>query len=67
VAFADHHDYTAADVARMVSAGRSGELLTTEKDLGKLAGRSGLEHLRALRVTLQVDDGERLLDLLEAA
>jgi tetraacyldisaccharide 4'-kinase len=67
VAFPDHHDYSPADIARIVSAGRSGELLTTEKDLAKLAGRSGLEHLRALRVTLQVDDGDRLVDLLEAA
>ena len=67
VAFPDHHDYSPADVARIVSAGRAGELLTTEKDLAKLAGRSGLEHLRGLRVTLKVDDGDRLVDLLEAA
>ena len=65
--FPDHHDYSPADVARIVSAGRAGELLATEKDLVKLAGRSGLEHLRGLRVTLQVDDGDRLVDLLEAA
>jgi tetraacyldisaccharide 4'-kinase len=67
VVFPDHHEYSPADVARIVSAGRAGELLTTEKDLAKLAGRSGLEHLRGLRVTLQVDDGDRLVDLLEAA
>jgi len=67
VAFPDHHDYSPADVARIVSAGRAGELLTTEKDLAKLAGRSGLEDLRGLRVMLQVDDGDRLVDLLEAA
>ena len=66
LAFPDHHDYSPADVATMVSAGRGAELITTEKDLAKLAGRVGLEHLRGLRVTLQVEDGDRLVDLLEA-
>jgi len=39
-------------------------VVTTEKDLVKLAGRAGAEHVRALRVNLEVDDGDRLLDLL---
>src|SRR5262245_1856694 len=63
--FPDHHDYSAGDVASIVAAGRGGPLVTTEKDLVKLAGRPGLEHVRALRVALEVDDGERLVDLLE--
>jgi len=47
-------------------AARAAVAITTEKDLVKLAGRPGLGMLRALRVSLDVDDGERLLDLLEA-
>ncbi len=64
--FPDHHDYSAGDVASIVRAARTGALVTTEKDLVKLAGRPGLEQLRALRVALEVDDGDRLVDLLEA-
>jgi tetraacyldisaccharide 4'-kinase len=64
--FPDHHDYSADDIAAIVTAGHAGALVTTEKDLVKLAGRPGLEHLRALRVALEVDDGDRLVDLLEA-
>jgi tetraacyldisaccharide 4'-kinase len=64
--FPDHHDYSASDVAGIVAAGRTGPLVTTEKDLVKLAGRPGLEDVRALRIALEVDDGERLVDLLEA-
>src|SRR5262249_60192258 len=63
--FPDHHDYSAGDVAAIVAAARGGELVTTEKDLVKLAGRPGLERLRALRVALEVDDGDRLVDLLD--
>jgi len=63
--FPDHHDYSAGDVAAIVAAARAGELVTTEKDLVKLAARPGLERLRALRVALEVDDGERLVDLLD--
>src|SRR5262249_21256069 len=63
--FPDHHDYSAGDVAAIAAAGRAGALVTTEKDLVKLAGRPGLEHLHALRVALQVDDRDRLVDLLD--
>jgi tetraacyldisaccharide 4'-kinase len=64
--FPDHHAYSAADVAALARAARAGTLVTTEKDLVKLAGRPGLEGLRALRVTLAVEEGDRLVDLLEA-
>jgi tetraacyldisaccharide 4'-kinase len=64
--FPDHHVYDAADVAAVVGAGRDGVLVTTEKDLVKLAGWPGLDGLRALRVVLEVHDGDRLIDLLEA-
>jgi tetraacyldisaccharide 4'-kinase len=63
--FPDHHAYRDADVAAMSEAARAGLVVTTEKDLVKLAGRAGAEHVRALRVRLEVDDGDRLLDLLE--
>ena len=63
--FPDHHAYGDADVAAMSRAAQAGLLVTTEKDLVKLAGRAGAEHVRALRVSLEVDDGDRLLDVLE--
>ncbi len=65
--FPDHHAYEARDVAAIARAAGAGTLVTTEKDLVKLAGRPGLDGLRALRVTLAVDDGARLVDLLEGA
>lgn len=64
--FPDHHAYGAADVAAIARAARGGTLVTTEKDLVKLAGTPGLDGLRALRVGLVVEDGDRLVDLLEA-
>ena len=64
--FPDHHAYGGADVEAVARAARAAVAITTEKDLVKLAGRPGLGMLRALRVSLDVDDGERLLDLLEA-
>jgi tetraacyldisaccharide 4'-kinase len=62
--FPDHHGYSDADVAALSDAGRAGLLVTTEKDMVKLAGR-GVEGLRALRVGLEVDGGDRLIELLE--
>jgi tetraacyldisaccharide 4'-kinase len=63
--FPDHHAYDAADLAGLAQAARLGLLVTTEKDLVKLEGRPGLDGLCALRVGLEVDDGDRLVDLLE--
>ncbi len=65
VLFPDHHAYDAADVAAIAARASQGTLVTTEKDLVKLAGRCGLDRLRALRITLDVEDGERLVDLLQ--
>jgi tetraacyldisaccharide 4'-kinase len=65
--FPDHHAYDDADVAALARAADLGVLVTTEKDLVKLEGRPGLDGLRAVRVGLAVDDGERLVDLLEGA
>ncbi len=63
--FPDHHAYGEADVAAIAQAARDGLVLTTEKDLVKLAGRPGLRALRALRIGLAVEAGERLVTLLE--
>jgi tetraacyldisaccharide 4'-kinase len=60
VRFPDHHAYTAADVRRIAAVAGDALAVTTEKDLVKLPTFTGV----ALRVVLEVDDGERLLDLL---
>ncbi len=65
--FPDHHAYDDADTAAIAAAAGDGLLVATEKDYVKLAGRSGLESLRALRVSLDVSDEARLLDVLETA
>jgi tetraacyldisaccharide 4'-kinase len=62
--FPDHHRYRGRDLAAIAEAAREGRLVTTEKDLVKLGGVPGLEGLRALRVALVVEDGERLVDVL---
>ena len=61
--FPDHHAYRAADAARIAAAAGEGFVVTTEKDLVKLGRIPGL---RAVRVSLEVDDAERLVDLLLA-
>ncbi|HZP41309.1 MAG TPA: tetraacyldisaccharide 4'-kinase [Candidatus Binatia bacterium] len=58
--FPDHHRYGAADVAAIRAAAAEGVPVTTEKDLVKLPGFPGV----AVRTALEVEDGERLLDLL---
>jgi hypothetical protein len=45
----------------IAAAAGEGPVVTTEKDLVKLGGIPGL---RALRVSLGVDEAERLVDLL---
>lgn len=62
--WADHHRYDAADVARIAAAARDALVVTTEKDLVKLAAWPALAGVRALRVDLEVDDGEALVELL---
>ena len=65
--FPDHHAYGGDDVASVARAARSATVVTTEKDLAKLGGTPGLEALRALRVSLEVERGEALVDLLAGA
>ena len=64
VRFPDHHAYQSTDAADIAAAAANGLVVTTEKDLVKLAEFPALTSLRALRVQLEVEDGEALLDLL---
>jgi tetraacyldisaccharide 4'-kinase len=62
--YPDHHPYAPADAAAIAAAGRGVLVVTTEKDQVKLAGFPALAGVRALRVALDVADGERLVTLL---
>jgi tetraacyldisaccharide 4'-kinase len=64
ITFPDHHPYTPADVPRLAAAARSARLVTTEKDLVKLARLPGAPPMTAVRVDLEVQNGEQLLALL---
>jgi tetraacyldisaccharide 4'-kinase len=64
LAFPDHHAYGGGDVARIAAAAGGGPVVTTEKDLVKLERLPGLGALCALRVELEVEEGDRLLELL---
>jgi tetraacyldisaccharide 4'-kinase len=65
LAFPDHHAYRPDDAARIAAAAGDLPVVTTEKDLVKLGRYPTLRPtLRALRVTLEVDDGDALVDLL---
>ncbi len=75
LAFRDHHRYTLDDWWRIAAAARDSEAeltVTTEKDLLNLSReaptemRTGSPPLHVLAVDLQVDDGDALLDLIEA-
>ena len=70
LSFADHHTYTAGEIARLRSKARANnaELVTTEKDYVRLTP-SEREGIRALPVRATFDnqpDLERLLDRLPA-
>jgi tetraacyldisaccharide 4'-kinase len=62
--FPDHHRYTAAEAAALVAEAKPQklDLLTTEKDLARLAGDESVASLarraRALPVTLALDDAD---------
>jgi tetraacyldisaccharide 4'-kinase len=62
--FPDHHAYDGGDVAAIVRAAHAATLVTTEKDLAKLGDVRELAGLRALRVGLEVERGDALVDLL---
>ena len=64
VAFPDHHPYGPGDVAALGAAAAQGTLVTTEKDLVKLAALPGVPAVAAVRVVLEVEDGEALVERL---
>jgi len=68
VRFPDHHAYTPDDVAHIRNTANAGDrsVLTTEKDLVKLARIPDAASLRlhAIRITVDVDEGDRLIDCL---
>jgi tetraacyldisaccharide 4'-kinase len=68
VRFPDHHPYAAGDLVRLRAVSGGHALVTTEKDLVKLARLpdAGAIRLHAVRIDLEVDDGERLVDALLA-
>lgn len=68
VRFPDHHPYAAGDLVRLRAASGAHAVVTTEKDLVKLARLPdiGAIPLHAVRIDLEVDDGERLVDALLA-
>jgi tetraacyldisaccharide 4'-kinase len=64
--FADHHPYTAAELAalaRATAAAGAACAVTTEKDLMRIAAWPGPQPLRALRIEMRLrdEDRERLL------
>jgi tetraacyldisaccharide 4'-kinase len=64
IAYEDHHAYSSRDWQEINRAGRNVDLIvTTEKDLVKL-GRFPFPRGKflALRVAMQVEDGEKLID-----
>jgi tetraacyldisaccharide 4'-kinase len=65
--YPDHHRYTADDAADIARALADGPVVTTEKDLVKLERFPALAGLAALRVSLEVERGEALVDLLAGA
>ncbi len=66
--FPDHHPYAPADAARIRDVAGARAIVTTEKDLVKLARLGGElgRRLHALRVDVEVEQGETLVDRLLA-
>jgi tetraacyldisaccharide 4'-kinase len=66
--FPDHHPYVAADAARIRDVAGARAIVTTEKDVVKLARLDPelVRRLHALRVDVDVERGEALVDRLLA-
>jgi tetraacyldisaccharide 4'-kinase len=68
--FADHHPFTAAEIAALGDAARKDSLtlVTTEKDLVRLRGVQGIDAaaIHALPVSLVFDDEARLSEFIVA-
>ncbi|MEA2626944.1 MAG: tetraacyldisaccharide 4-kinase [Candidatus Binatota bacterium] len=67
--FPDHHPYSLEDWKRIANVSRDRDLVvTTEKDLVKLDRFPfARQKLVAVRVEMEVDDGDRLIDAIERA
>lgn len=67
IEFPDHHSYSSTDWQRINRAGRNFDLIvTTEKDLLKLLRFPFAKgKLMALRVVMGVENGDRLIDVVE--
>lgn len=65
-AFADHHPYTAAEIAALAAAANADglTLVTTEKDLVKLRGMPAAADIVGFAVTLVVEDKAGLRNLV---
>lgn len=61
LAFPDHHDYDAADVARIDAAADGAAIATTAKDAVKLGDRMDRARLRILEQTVVVERGADML------
>jgi tetraacyldisaccharide 4'-kinase len=70
VSFSDHHRFSAAEARELVAQAQTHNLilLTTEKDLARLAGEPELEelaaHATALPIRLVIEEQERLRDTI---
>ena len=60
-AFPDHHKYLEAEIAELIQEASKldAKLITTRKDYVKLKGR---KDIRPLNVTLEIEDGDKLVD-----
>ena len=69
VEFPDHHDYSTKDWQKISRAARRVDrVITTEKDIIKLTRFPfARDKLYALRVTMAVEEGEKLVDAVEEA
>jgi tetraacyldisaccharide 4'-kinase len=64
VEFPDHHRYRVDDLRRIESLGDADIMVTTEKDAVKIGRAEAAENLFYLAVEAQIDDEERLVDLV---
>lgn len=62
VDFADHHSFTASDIATLEkqAAEKGARLITTEKDFVRLSHRTTLEHIDVLPVKIRFSDEKAL-------
>jgi tetraacyldisaccharide 4'-kinase len=61
-AYADHHEYSAADARDIADAAGSAPIITTEKDWMKLRGVLRAEQVWILMQRVQIEAGEDVLD-----